>query len=632
MTEDNAAGYFRLGPLADMYRLAIGIFLTGTRDVSSSPFVIIQDECRRLAEADSVMFARLGSGSPLNTARVTMERFINLLPAAGYRLYFEVGDPAEATRRLAAFQDGAALCAPPGSGAAKGAAFRNAMSRHLARFEGKLPALMYVFSPLPPEAVTSTGLVQLAQACFRPGCDAPECMRAIEDLEAVISTRLIPLRSANLATAVAKKDWVLQTFRDELTSSGGGGSAAGAGGAGGGSSGTVMSARRGGRLSDALSTASARDVIDTVRAELGTAAPSPLKVSATLAGSDILIVMKFGLGFKVTLDWPVYSDVFTSAAPHVSNWVLNLSTRLAARDDGTLRDAARAYRVDETVAVDIRARRFGSFSFLGLAYQTRGLREGAHYSPLAPDVEWTELEHYLTALELTKRIEAALSIDSERPNTLTQAIRRAKGFFSSHCNIAASREAMIYKLTGRAAPGYPVGPDGAQPGFFERVFATTEEVWADCFTTTEPVHPLPATLVPRSSDAYNWSMLMVAERHQETLAAMVEAVPRFAAAAGLSVSNIAYPAGMQPSSASSRSRGMMEGPPAGARSRSASPLRSQSPTRGRGSSSGSGSLDPHRDLGTQSWRSFVPPLLQPRATAATASCHSLARGCSQAPR
>ena len=131
------------------------------------------------------------------------------------------------------------------------------------------------------------------------------------------------------------------------------------------------------------------------------------------------------------------------------------------------------------------------------------------------------------------------------------------------------------------------------------MYATsTEEAWADCFTTTEPVHPLPATLVPRSSDA--WSMLVVAEEHQETLAAMVEAVPRFAAAAGLSVSNIAYPAGMQPPSASSRGRGSMVGPSVGARSRSASPIRSRSPARGRGGSSGSGSLDPHRDLGTQS--------------------------------
>ena len=106
-------GLFRLRPLAALYRMAPGYFLTADRDMPNTPLAQILDSARRLAEAELVPGARVAD-PPLRTAAVALERFKTMLPDPGYELFFSSGAGNAPDRYIQAFSDGAALCVPMG--------------------------------------------------------------------------------------------------------------------------------------------------------------------------------------------------------------------------------------------------------------------------------------------------------------------------------------------------------------------------------------------------------------------------------------------------------------------------------------------------------------------------------------
>ena len=74
---------YRLRPLAALYRLAPGMFVAAERDTAGQAFALIAEQCRRQAEEEGVMFARVADGSPIRTAAVAWEKFARLLPRMG---------------------------------------------------------------------------------------------------------------------------------------------------------------------------------------------------------------------------------------------------------------------------------------------------------------------------------------------------------------------------------------------------------------------------------------------------------------------------------------------------------------------------------------------------------------------
>ena len=111
-------GLFRLRPLAALYRFCPGFFLAAARDPNGSPLSMVIEQCRRRAEADGVMFSRVADAAPFRTAAAALMRFAALLPDKGYDLFISSGGAADRHRKIVAFEDGAALCVPPGCGPA----------------------------------------------------------------------------------------------------------------------------------------------------------------------------------------------------------------------------------------------------------------------------------------------------------------------------------------------------------------------------------------------------------------------------------------------------------------------------------------------------------------------------------
>ena len=72
-------------------------------------------------------------------------------------------------------------------------------------------------------------------------------------------------------------------------------------------------------------------------------------ISTEFLKSDIMLVRKFALGYKVASEWPLYNNLFARASIFASKWEYNLSMRLVAADDGSIRERAKAFRLSNAV-------------------------------------------------------------------------------------------------------------------------------------------------------------------------------------------------------------------------------------------------------------------------------------------
>ena len=457
-------GLFRLRPLAALYRLAPGFFLTADRDLPNTPLAQILDTARRLAEAELVPGARLAD-PPLRTAAVALDRFKTMLPDPGFELFFASGPGNAPDRYIQAFSDGAALCVPMGGPAAGAARLRSVLGSHLYLFRSSMPGLIEVFSPAVGPQAFEQGLTELARHCFRPPRDPPSCLADILAVEAVAEGRLLPLTTQNTnSTSAQKVQWLCDTVAAELRA--GRGAPSGAGADAGAVSEITVPAGKLARLRAALADPLSKEVMVKVQALTAQPAVNPVLVSTELLKSDIMLVRKFAMGYKVGTEWPLYQSIFASAAHHVAKWDYVLSMRLVARADGTIPEPAQSFRLSMAVKADhplaadykdlgekLRGMKLDRLPLLSLAYLTKGLRESKSYEELDPMMYWTRLEHYEAALELVGRIEAAMGHDPEAVNSLTVAVRRAKDFFNDHCSGEATRATSLCNINGNPAPG-----------------------------------------------------------------------------------------------------------------------------------------------------------------------------------
>ena len=114
------------------------------------------------------------------TAAAALTRFAALLPDKGYELFITSGGAPDRHRNIVAFEDGAALCAPPGCHSADASLFRQTLARHIAGFSAKLPSLGELFSPAVGVHEFEAGLANLSRQWFRHGRDAPDCLLACQ--------------------------------------------------------------------------------------------------------------------------------------------------------------------------------------------------------------------------------------------------------------------------------------------------------------------------------------------------------------------------------------------------------------------------------------------------------------------
>ena len=71
-------GLFSLAPLADLYRLAPGIFCTADRDLPGCTFRLVLEESQRRAQDARMPYASVASSSPMNTARAAAQAPIKI--------------------------------------------------------------------------------------------------------------------------------------------------------------------------------------------------------------------------------------------------------------------------------------------------------------------------------------------------------------------------------------------------------------------------------------------------------------------------------------------------------------------------------------------------------------------------
>ena len=532
-------GLYRLRWLGQLHYTAPGVFRTATRDLPGAGYRVLLEMCRARAEDAAVSHAALGGGYALGTARAAFQSFIGVA-ARSPLLTFEEGGIINLHRRLPAFSDRLTLAVAPGAPAGEAQNFRSVFAAHVHSLSG-FPGLAEVCSPYTNPTAVAQALCRLARECFLPERDPPSCLEDMGVLESMAVGALTPLGGQNLLTMAAKVDWLAANV--SITADGSVSGAAAAGGGpdgGGGAAPVVLDGTSAGRLASALGTPAASAFVANLRGLLGAAPVNPLAVAAALAGSDILMLHRVGIGHPLPTNPMLYREDFAKAADKAKAWMYILSMRLVSADDGTIGPRAAKWRIGtalatvaepmrgDRIASAIRDRRYTEVPWLELSYVVRGVQEDTSYAPIPAAIAWMHAQHYTTVAQLAKRVEQFLGETSAAPNSLSNGFERAKVWFESKANLVATRETALTTVRE----------------FIRVMLLTIMEEWSTVVMSKDPVLAKPSLVIPATSAC--WGELTVGDQDMTVVHGLVRAAPQLAALAGYNVEAMSYPAGVEP--------------------------------------------------------------------------------------
>ena len=534
---EGAAGTFRLTWLGSLHWYTPGIFHTATRDLAGTPYRLLLEQCRAEAQAAGAPYSALGA-FPLGMAEAALSRFALICNRGEFLPVESAGGAAVLTRRIVGFARRSVLATQPGATSDAAGSFRQVYAAHFRFFHQRHTGLAAVFTPPPSEAAIVNALIRMASICFHPARPAPGCIDDVSSIDALVRDNLVPLTGEGLGTVADKVDWVCNNLRTGAPAGGGGGggvaAAAGQQPADPGASSTLAA-----RLREHMITPAFQNLVVDLRAELAATPVSGLKVAAVLASSPLVVAHRFGLGFPLPTVSLLYRELLESAQQYTEQWLFNLSMRLVADNLGNINDRARQWRIHNEpafgieVAEDIRRRRFSKVPWLALAYAARSQREETKYADIPDSAAWTQLEHFQTVAALSRRVEMFLGDDSASPNSLTAGFSRGETFFSQNANFAATRDSARLTLSI----------------FLDQMLLSIEETWEPIIAArvsldlarTKPVLVIPAT-------AACWGVLTQGDTDRGVVRGLIRAAPALAAAAGMSTSDLSYPAGVVPPS------------------------------------------------------------------------------------
>ena len=412
---------YSLAPLADLYRYALGIFCTASRDQPGNTFRLVIEECQRRAQDARVPYASVASASPLLTARAAAKAFVATAPAGpNWELHGPNGTLGDLGRRA---QDWADRCSLAGSITAGGGhAFLEVVCRRFDELEFALPSLHRILEGLLSVQAITNELAALATGCFKPARGLPESVQDLLAIEGACLELVSPMEEQNLISAGQRVAWVCGMLQSAHARGGGGGG----GGALAGSSepsdpGTMQ------RVRAALSSGASRVFFTELRALLDAAPPNSLTISRKLTSSPIAFIKRMGMGIAPPAAYTssLWRDEFDRASIHVlkDKWRYNLSMRLAADKYGKVRQTAEKWRIDERTAAAIAEYRFDEVDWFGLIYEVRGIQGDTDFVLAPAEIHFSEIDHFTSLEMVVKRIEDALSLDAPATNSLSSASR-----------------------------------------------------------------------------------------------------------------------------------------------------------------------------------------------------------------
>ena len=208
------AGLYSLAPLADLYRLAPGIFCTADRDLPGCTFRLVLEESQRRAQDARLPYASVASASPLNTARAAAQAFVATAPPGrNWELLGPNGTLGDLGRRALDWADRCSVAGSIGAGGG-GHAFLEVVCRRFDELALALPALHTVLDGLLSVQAITNELGALASGCFKPARGLPANVQDLLAIEVACLELLPPMEEQNLLTASQRVAWLCSMQQD----------------------------------------------------------------------------------------------------------------------------------------------------------------------------------------------------------------------------------------------------------------------------------------------------------------------------------------------------------------------------------------------------------------------------------
>ena len=217
-------GLYNLAPLADLYRLAPGIFCTAERDLPGCPLRLVLEESQRRAQDARIPYASVASASPLNTARAAAQAFVATAPPGlNWEFLGPNGTLGDLHRRALDWADRCSLAGAIGAGGGRG--FLEVVCRRLDELYLALPSLHRVLEGLLSTQAITNELAALATGCFKPARGLPESIQDLLAIDGACLELILPMEEHNLITAAQRVAWICSMMQDAHARGGGGGGA-----------------------------------------------------------------------------------------------------------------------------------------------------------------------------------------------------------------------------------------------------------------------------------------------------------------------------------------------------------------------------------------------------------------------